>query len=106
MNKKDEYGYTCACGKKHHYPPYVIAHKDIELVHTCECGRKNIILICDRMTAIRWQARLKALGVCPHCPPPRELLPINPRTGKRYHYCQQERERRRLAQQARRQKAG
>ena len=41
---KDEYGYDCACGKHHHYPPYVIAHQNVELVHTCECGRKNSIL--------------------------------------------------------------
>jgi len=41
---KDEYGYDCACGKHHHYPPYVIAHQNVELVHNCECGRKNIIL--------------------------------------------------------------
>ena len=42
--KKDEYGYDCACGKHHHYPPYVIAHQNDELIHTCECGRRNSIL--------------------------------------------------------------
>lgn len=41
---KDEYGYNCACGRHHHYPPYVIAHQDVELIHTCKCGRKNSIL--------------------------------------------------------------
>lgn len=41
---KQEYGYTCKCGKYHKFPVYVIAHWDIELVHTCDCGRKYSIL--------------------------------------------------------------
>lgn len=44
MKKKNEHdGYTCKCGIYHKYPAYVYAHSDVELVHSCECGRKNII---------------------------------------------------------------
>lgn len=39
-----EYSYTCVCGRLHKYPPYVIAHMNVELSHKCECGRENIIL--------------------------------------------------------------
>ena len=37
-------GYTCECGKDHKFPAYVYAHMDIELTHTCTCGRRHIIL--------------------------------------------------------------
>lgn len=39
-------GFTCVCGKEHKFPPYVYAHWNVELVHTCElsdggCGAKH-----------------------------------------------------------------
>lgn len=39
-------GYICSglrCGRYHKFPAYVYAHMNEEIVHTCECGRKNII---------------------------------------------------------------
>jgi len=41
--------------------------------------------------AVRYQNRLRAEGKCPHC---RRPLEINPRTGKLYQYCVDERARR------------
>mgnify|MGYP000871629627 CR=1 FL=1 len=43
--------------------------------------------------AVRYQKRLIEQGKCPHC---REVVEINPRTGKPYQFCIQERARRRL----------
>ena len=40
----DEYSDTCVCGRLHKYPPYVIAHMNVELSHICGCGRENTIL--------------------------------------------------------------
>ncbi len=44
MNEALESGYTCECGKRHEFPPYVYAHWDTELVRTCECGRQRGVL--------------------------------------------------------------
>lgn len=30
--------FTCSCGKEHAFVPYVFAHWDVMLVHTCDCG--------------------------------------------------------------------
>lgn len=35
--------FKCACGKEHLLSSYVFAHWDERLVHTCSCGRKNIV---------------------------------------------------------------
>lgn len=38
-------GFDCECGEHHTYPPYVFAHYDEPLLHTCEkCGRRHTIL--------------------------------------------------------------
>ena len=38
-------GFNCSkCKKRHEYSPYVYAHTNIELVHTCDCGAKHIII--------------------------------------------------------------
>ena len=45
-------GYICEglhCGRYHKFPAYVYAHYDIELIHTCECGAKNVIC-CGEVT--------------------------------------------------------
>lgn len=39
----DDKGFVCECGKRHDFVGYVYAHWDIELSHTCPCGRKHII---------------------------------------------------------------
>ena len=44
MNQNLPRGYTCDCGKFNKYSLYVFAHWTIELVHTCECGKKWRIL--------------------------------------------------------------
>jgi hypothetical protein len=37
-------GFDCECGERHEYPPYVAAHYDEPLLHTCKkCGRKHNI---------------------------------------------------------------
>ena len=36
-------GFTCECGKFIEFGAYVLAHWDIELTHTCDCGRKHTI---------------------------------------------------------------
>jgi hypothetical protein len=41
--QKDGEGYKCECGLEHVYPAYVHAHWEIEITHTCFCGRKYII---------------------------------------------------------------
>jgi transcription elongation factor Elf1 len=41
----DDKGFSCTqCKKRHEYSPYVYAHSNIELVHTCDCGAKHIII--------------------------------------------------------------
>ena len=53
-------GFTCECGKFHEFTPYVAAHSNEELVHTCPCGKKHIIV---RMQAFSTKAkRLKGSG--------------------------------------------
>lgn len=42
--EKVEKGYTCECGKFHKFSAYVYAHYDVELVHACDCGRKNTLI--------------------------------------------------------------
>ncbi len=38
-------GFTCTCGTAHKFPPYVYAHFDERLIHTCDnCGAKHSIL--------------------------------------------------------------
>jgi len=36
-------GFTCECGKFIEFGAYVLAHWDIELTHTCDCGRKHTV---------------------------------------------------------------
>lgn len=45
MSEELPKGYKCTCGKFNEYPAYVYAHWDIELVHTCDCGK--IWTICE-----------------------------------------------------------
>ena len=41
----DDKGFNCSkCKKRHEYTPYVYAHTNIELIHTCDCGAKRIII--------------------------------------------------------------
>ena len=45
--KTDNKGFTCTqCKKYHPFDAYVYAHTNIELVHTCDCGKKHIIIEC------------------------------------------------------------
>ena len=45
-NKKPdlEHGYVCKCGAYQVFSVWVYAHLDIEITHTCTCGRKNHLL--------------------------------------------------------------
>ena len=38
-------GFRCSgCNQRHEFPPYVYAHWDEELTHTCDCGVRHIIV--------------------------------------------------------------
>lgn len=38
-------GFTCTkCEKWHMFSCYVAAHRDVELIHTCDCGAKHSVL--------------------------------------------------------------
>ena len=36
-------GYACICGTFNAFSPYVIAHWDIPLAHTCKCGETAVV---------------------------------------------------------------
>lgn len=47
---ENETGFTCtSCKTKHLFSAYVYAHTSQELVHTCTCGKKHVIV--DRNAA-------------------------------------------------------
>lgn len=53
-------GFTCECGKFNEFGVYAAAHYNEELIHTCECGRKHIVI---GMQAFSTKAkRLKGSG--------------------------------------------
>ena len=42
---KPSSSYVCTkCGKEHAFPAYVYAHWDMEVIHTCDCGAKHVLL--------------------------------------------------------------
>jgi hypothetical protein len=43
--------YTCKCGLQNEFAPYVFAHWNVQIVHSCDCGRKNCIL---RGRIVKW----------------------------------------------------
>ena len=36
-----EKGWDCECGTHHEFGAYAAAHWTVEIVHTCDCGRKH-----------------------------------------------------------------
>jgi hypothetical protein len=45
MSERDlSKGYVCECGKYNQFSVWVHAHLHVEIRHTCECGRTNILL--------------------------------------------------------------
>jgi len=35
--------YKCPCGREHKFTAWAAAHMHIEIVHTCNCGRENVL---------------------------------------------------------------
>ena len=48
-------GYTCTCGKFNRYSAYVYAHWTVELVHTCDCGKRWSILEGEAEELEEWK---------------------------------------------------
>jgi hypothetical protein len=47
--------YTCKCGRQNEFGVWVAAHWNDQVVHSCDCGRKNSIL---RGRVVRWGKEL------------------------------------------------
>lgn len=57
-------GFNCECGKHHVYTSYIYVRPHEELIHTCSCRRKHVIVmfeayLCDKNGKIIDKARLK-----------------------------------------------
>ena len=39
----DQRGFTCECGVRNDYPPYVKDHWSVKLVYACACKRQYIL---------------------------------------------------------------
>jgi len=54
--KGNPIGHSCKCKRLHEWPSYVFAHMNIELIHTCECGTK-VLLINGTATKIKEETK-------------------------------------------------
>lgn len=50
----DDRGFTCECGARNDYPPYVSEHWGVRLLYSCRCARQFLLYRGGVQDVTRW----------------------------------------------------